>query len=140
MCRSLLRRGSASSTVRAHAVAVRTIADTVHPHAARNLYSIAAEAHGIPIRQISRDLGHATLAPTEAYLGQGHHLAGRAARILADLITAGEPPVPSTQESSGERPSGHETTEQPARGRHEDRGGPPVRGAGQRCGLIPACR
>ncbi|MEV0070939.1 site-specific integrase [Amycolatopsis sp. NPDC050768] len=90
LCRSLLRHGATSSTVRAHAAAVRAIADTVHPHAARHLYAIAAEAHGIPIRQISRDLGHATLATTEAYLEQGHQLAGTAAPTLSDLITAGE--------------------------------------------------
>ncbi|MEU4675088.1 tyrosine-type recombinase/integrase [Amycolatopsis sp. NPDC023774] len=77
-----------SSTIRAHAAAVRAIADTIHPHAARHLYAIAAEARGIPIRQISRDLGHASLATTEAYLEQGRHLADSAAPTLADLITA----------------------------------------------------
>ncbi|MEU4675120.1 hypothetical protein AB0F91_46095 [Amycolatopsis sp. NPDC023774] len=90
LCRSLRRRGANSSTIRAHAAAVRAIADTIHPHAARYLYAIAAEAHGIPIRQISLDLGHATLATTEAYLEQAHQLADSAAPALAGLITAGE--------------------------------------------------
>jgi integrase len=85
----VLRRGAgSSSTIRAHAAAVRPIAGTVHPHAARHLYAIAAEAHGIPIRQISRDLGDASIATTEAYLEQGRQLAGTAVPTLADLITA----------------------------------------------------
>ncbi|MFI5614738.1 tyrosine-type recombinase/integrase [Amycolatopsis sp. NPDC051903] len=100
LCRSLLRRGASSSTIRVHAAAVRAIADTIHPHAARHLYAIAAEAHGIPLRQISLDLGHATLATTEAYLEQAHQLADSAAPTLADLITAGENPSPPADQGS----------------------------------------
>ncbi|MFI6031643.1 tyrosine-type recombinase/integrase [Amycolatopsis magusensis] len=92
LARWLLRHatGSGSSTLRAHAAALRPVADTLHPHSIRHFYAITAENHGIPISNISADLGHASIATTEIYLEQGRRLAGTAAPILADLITAGE--------------------------------------------------
>lgn len=90
LCRSLLRVNSPSSTVRAHAAQLRPLGDTIHPHALRHFYAITAETHGVPVRQISRDLGHSSVAVTERYLEQGRRLAGSAAGVVADLITAGE--------------------------------------------------
>lgn len=90
LCRRLARMTTTSSTVRAHAAQVRPIAATVHPHAIRHFYAQTAEAHGVPIRQISRDLGHSSVAVTEQYLHHGRELARSAAPIVADLITAGE--------------------------------------------------
>ncbi|TKG61522.1 tyrosine-type recombinase/integrase [Prauserella endophytica] len=90
LCRFLVRMKSPSSTVRAHAAQLRGIRDSIHPHAIRHFYAITAETHGIPVRQISRDLGHSSVAVTEGYLEQGRRLAGSAAGVVADLITAGE--------------------------------------------------
>jgi site-specific recombinase XerD len=93
LCRDLACTKSTSSTVRAHAAQLRPIQDSVHPHSARHFYAIAAEAHGVKVSQISKDLGHSSVAVTEDYLDQGRQLAGSAAPILADLITAGDEPV-----------------------------------------------
>jgi site-specific recombinase XerD len=90
LCRHLARMNATSSTVRAHAAQLRPIRDTIHPHAIRHFYAVTAEAHGVPVRQISLDLGHSSVAVTERYLEQGRHLAGSAAGVVADLITAGE--------------------------------------------------
>jgi site-specific recombinase XerD len=90
LCRVLARTRSASSTVRAHAAALRAIAATIHPHSARHFYAITAEDHGVSVRQISLDLGHSSVAVTERYLEQGRKLAGSAVGIVADLITAGD--------------------------------------------------
>ncbi|SFW11379.1 site-specific integrase [Amycolatopsis australiensis] len=92
LCTSLLRvaAASGSSTMRAHAAALRPIADTIHPHSARHFYARVAEAHGVHIRQLAADLGHSSVAVTEAYLAAADTLENSAAPVLADLITAGE--------------------------------------------------
>lgn len=92
LCASLLRvaGASGSSTMRAHAAALRPIATTIHPHSARHTYARVAEAHGVHIRQIAADLGHSSIAVTEAYLAAADTLENSAAPVLADLITAGE--------------------------------------------------
>lgn len=66
------------------------IADTIHPHSARHFYARVAEAHGVHIRQLAADLGHSSVAVTEAYLAAADTLENSAAPVLADLITAGE--------------------------------------------------
>ncbi|UJW36921.1 tyrosine-type recombinase/integrase (plasmid) [Saccharothrix sp. AJ9571] len=93
--------GSGNSTLRAHAAALRPVADTLHPHSIRHFYAITAEAHGINVSNISADLGHASIATTEIYLEQGRRLAGTAAPILADLITAGEDAALRPRDSAG---------------------------------------
>ncbi|HET6706607.1 site-specific integrase, partial [Amycolatopsis sp.] len=92
LCRSLLlvAAASGSSTMRAHAAALRPIADTIHPHAGRHFYARTAEANGVHIRQIAADLGHSSVSVTEAYLADADTLENSAAPVLADLITAGE--------------------------------------------------
>lgn len=92
LARSLVRAaaGTTSSTLRGHAAHLRPVAGTLHPHSIRHFYALVAEANGIPIRQISRDLGHSSVSVTEAYLDHGRALLGSAAPVLADLITAGE--------------------------------------------------
>jgi integrase len=92
LCASLLlvAAASGSSTMRAHAAALRPIAETIHPHSARHFYARVAEAHGVHIRQIAADLGHSSVAVTEAYLAAADTLENSAAPVLADLITAGE--------------------------------------------------
>lgn len=90
LCRRLARMKTTSSALRAHAAQLRPIKDTIHPHAIRHFYAITAESHGVPIRQISRDLGHSNVAVTEQYLHHGRDLARSAAPVVADLITAGE--------------------------------------------------
>ncbi|HEY3477537.1 MAG TPA: tyrosine-type recombinase/integrase [Streptomyces sp.] len=73
LARSLVRAaaGTASSTLRGHAAQLRPIADTLRPHAVRLSYALAAEADGIPIRQLSCDLGHSSVAVTRSYLAHG---------------------------------------------------------------------
>jgi hypothetical protein len=44
----------------------------------------------VHIRQIAADLGHSSVAVTEAYLAAADTLENSAAPVLADLITAGE--------------------------------------------------
>jgi site-specific recombinase XerD len=90
LCRVPGKVKSPSSTIRTHALQLKAIAASIHPHAARHFYAITAEAHGVSVRQISLDLGHSSVAVTERYLEQGRQLAGSAAGIIADLITAGE--------------------------------------------------
>ncbi|MGW5703877.1 tyrosine-type recombinase/integrase [Amycolatopsis japonica] len=92
LCRYLVRAAAAatSSTLRGHAAQLRPIKDTIHPHSTRHFYAITAENNGVPIRQISLDLGHSSVAVTEAYLEHARALLGSAATIVADLITAGE--------------------------------------------------
>jgi site-specific recombinase XerD len=92
LCRSMIRvaADADSSTMRAHAAALRPIAAAIHPHMTRRTYARVAEAHGVHIRQISADLGHSSVSITEAYLAEADTLAGSAAPVLADLIAAGE--------------------------------------------------
>ncbi|VVJ22749.1 Uncharacterised protein [Amycolatopsis camponoti] len=92
LCASLLRvaAASGSSTMRAHAAALRPIATTIHPHSARHFYARVAQANGVHIRQIAANLGHSSVAVTEAYLAAADTLENSAAPVLADLITAGE--------------------------------------------------
>ncbi|MFI6031657.1 tyrosine-type recombinase/integrase [Amycolatopsis magusensis] len=65
LARWLLRHatGSRNSTLRAHAAALRPVADTLHPHSIRHFYAITAETHGIPISNISADLGPTPPSP-----------------------------------------------------------------------------
>ncbi|HEY3479700.1 MAG TPA: site-specific integrase [Streptomyces sp.] len=92
LCTSLLRvaAASGSSSLRVHAAALRPIADAIHPHSTRHFYARVAEANGVHIRQIAADLGHSSVAVTEAYLAAADTLENSAAPVLADLITAGE--------------------------------------------------
>ncbi|WIX76891.1 hypothetical protein QRX50_36525 [Amycolatopsis carbonis] len=99
LCRSLLRRGVTSSTIRAHAAAVRAIADPIHPHSARHLYAIAVEANGIPLRQIS-----ACARVTRERLPALHTAPARRSRsgvahVLAACLARRKPPEPPDEVS-----------------------------------------
>lgn len=90
LARSITCIRQGTSAMRTHAAELRRIGDTLHPHSARHLCAVAAESHGIPVRQITRDLGRSCLAITEASLERGCSLARTVARTLAELLTAGQ--------------------------------------------------
>lgn len=73
-----------------HLTALR---DTIHPHSARHSYATHAVARGVTPRQVQRDLGHSTLATTEAYLHDTDSLAGSAAHHLAPALHQGWHPT-----------------------------------------------
>ncbi|GAA1983435.1 tyrosine-type recombinase/integrase [Amycolatopsis minnesotensis] len=91
LCRFLQRAADRlPRPARAHATQLAGIVDTIRPHQARRFYARVAEDHGVPVRQISIDLGHSSISVTQAYLDDGKNLASSAGLLIADLLTAGE--------------------------------------------------
>ncbi|RBM22472.1 recombinase XerD [Prauserella sp. PE36] len=90
LCRSLRRDRSTSSTVRSAAAELRPLVDTIHPHQFRHFYAVEAVRHGVSVKQVQTDLGHATLHTTQRYLESLGALSNSGAVVVSDLMHAGE--------------------------------------------------
>ncbi|MEV0052451.1 tyrosine-type recombinase/integrase [Saccharopolyspora shandongensis] len=63
--------------------------DSIHPHSARHSYASHTKNRGAEVRQVQRDLGHASLTTTEGYLHDAAHLAQSAAHDLSPALHRG---------------------------------------------------
>ncbi|PXY16617.1 tyrosine-type recombinase/integrase [Prauserella muralis] len=101
LCRVLQRDRSTSSTVRAAAAELRTLAPSIHPHQLRHFYAVEAVRNGVNVKQVQADLGHATLHTTQHYLEAAGTLSGSGATVVSDLLHAGEhlTPLPQPKEA-----------------------------------------
>lgn len=74
----------------------------VHPHRLRHSYGTHAINAGVPIRQVQRDLGHADVATTEAYVHDEHQAAHSAAHQLSPGLHRGWLTARNTRETARE--------------------------------------
>jgi site-specific recombinase XerD len=76
--------------VRAAALELAPIKDTVTPHPWRHAYAVAADRNGVPVTQIQADLGHASLSTTQTYLHAANVAENSAAQVVSDLYHAAD--------------------------------------------------
>jgi integrase/recombinase XerC len=82
MLRMLSRHPSAAKVM-------GSLAGKVTPHQLRHAYAVTAEAAGVPVSQIQRDLGHSSLSTTQGYLWVPSQVEKSAARVVSDIYHAG---------------------------------------------------
>ncbi len=69
---------------------LRPIKDKLRPHQFRHAYAVTAENQGKPVSQVTKDLGHASLATTQTYLDSANVGRNSAAQVVSDIYHAGE--------------------------------------------------